>query len=51
MFTGGAPCIQRSLGTAIDANREGASQMMDLDPDRMRDLFAHAQRARGARTE
>ena len=50
MFTGGAPGIRRSLDTAIDANRDGASQMMGLGPDRMRDLFAYAQRARDART-
>ena len=49
MFTGGDPGIRQSLGTAAEANREGMSQMMGLEPDRMRDLFAYAQRARDAR--
>ena len=49
MFTGGDPGIRQSLGTAVEADREGASAMMDLDPDRMRDLFAYAQRVRDAR--
>ena len=48
MFTGGDPGIRRSLGDALDADREGASQMMGLEPDRMRALFAYAQRARDA---
>ncbi|WP_412061805.1 MerR family transcriptional regulator [Rubrivirga sp. IMCC45206] len=49
MFTGGDPGVERSLGTALDADREGASAMMGLDPDRMAALFAYAQRAREAR--
>jgi len=49
MFTGGDPGIRQSLGTAVEADREGASAMMGLDPDRMRDLFAFAQRVRDAR--
>ncbi len=49
MFTGGDPGIRRSLGTAVEANRDGMSQMMGLDPDRMQALFAYAQDARDAR--
>ena len=49
MFTGGAPGIRQSLGNAVGANRDGMSQMMGLAPDRMRDLFTYAQKARDAR--
>lgn len=49
MFTGGDPGIRQSLGDAVEANRDGMSQMMGLEPDRMAALFAYAQRAREAR--
>ena len=49
MFTGGDLNTRRSLGNAVEANRDGMSQMMGLDPGRMRDLFAYAQNARDAR--
>ena len=49
MFTGGDPGIRQSLDHTIEANRDGMSQMMGLDPDRMQALFAYAQRARDAR--
>ncbi len=49
MFTGGDPGLRQSLGTAVEADRAGTSQLMGLDPDRMRALFAYAQRARDAR--
>lgn len=49
LFTGGDPGIERSLGAAVEADRDGASAMMGLDPDRMAALFAYAQRARDAR--
>ncbi|PAP75353.1 MerR family transcriptional regulator [Rubrivirga marina] len=49
MFTGGDPGIRQSLGNAVEADRDGASQMMGLDPDRKQALFAYAQKARDAR--
>ncbi|WP_412068905.1 MerR family transcriptional regulator [Rubrivirga sp. IMCC43871] len=49
LFTGGDPGIRQSLGTAVEANPSGASQMMGLAPERMKALFAYAQRAREAR--
>ena len=49
MFTGGDAGIRQSLDAAVDADRDGMAQTMGLAPDRMRDLFAYAQKARDAR--
>lgn len=49
LFTGGDASIRQSLGAVWQQSGDQASQMMGLDPDRMRDLFAYAQRAREAR--
>ena len=49
MFTGGDAGLERSLGTAVDANRDGVAAMNGMTPDRMGALFAYAQRARDAR--
>ncbi len=49
MFTGGDAGIRQSLGTAVEANRDGMAPMMGLEPDRTRALFAFAQAARDAR--
>lgn len=49
MFTHHDPGISRSLGKVWKHSGDQASGMMGLDPDRMRDLFAYAQRARDAR--
>lgn len=49
MFTGGDAGITRSLGSVWKNSGDRASQMTGLDPDRMRDLFAYAHRAREAR--
>lgn len=49
MFTGGDAAIRQSLGDAWNANGDAMAQMNGLDPDRMRALFAYAQKAREAR--
>ncbi len=48
-FTGGDTGIERSLGSVWEHSGDRASQMGGFDPDRVRDLFAYAQRARAAR--
>lgn len=50
MFTGGDAGIRESLGTVWKHEGDRTSQMMGLDPDRMRDLFDYTQRAREARS-
>ena len=49
MFTNHDPGITESLGNVWKHEGDRTSQMMGLDPDRMRDLFAYAQRVRDAR--
>lgn len=49
MFTNHDPGITQSLGTVWKQSGGSASQMAGLDPDRMRELFAYAQRVRDAR--
>ncbi len=49
MFTGGEADIRESLGKAWEANVDGMAEMMGLTPDRLRALFAYAQKARDAR--
>ncbi|MEL6614638.1 MAG: MerR family transcriptional regulator [Bacteroidota bacterium] len=51
MFTDHDPGITQSLGNVWRHERESASQMMGLDPDRMQRLFAYAQRVRDARDD
>ena len=48
-FTGGDDGILESLGNAWDANLDQISEMNGQTPERMRALFAYAQRAREAR--
>lgn len=49
MFTGGDAGIERSLGNAWEASGDQMAHVNGLSPDRMRALFAYAQRARDAR--
>jgi len=49
MFTGGEADIRQSLGNAWEANFDGMAEMMGMTPDRLRALFAYAQKARDAR--
>ena len=49
MFTNHDPGITQSLGNVWRESGDSASRMAGLDPDRMRDLFAYAQRVRDAR--
>ncbi|MEM1055960.1 MAG: MerR family transcriptional regulator [Bacteroidota bacterium] len=49
MFTNHDPGITQALGTVWRESGGSASRMAGLDPDRMRDLFAYAQRVRDAR--
>ena len=49
LFTGGDAGIQQSLGNAWKENGDSMAQMNGLAPDRMRALFAYAQRARDTR--
>ncbi|MEM1115425.1 MAG: MerR family transcriptional regulator [Bacteroidota bacterium] len=48
MFTGGDAGIERSLGDAWEASGDQMAQMNGLSSERMRALFAYAQRARDA---
>jgi len=49
MFTGGDTGTQESLGNAWEANFDQMAEMMGLTPDRLKALFAYAQRVREAR--
>jgi DNA-binding transcriptional MerR regulator len=49
MFTGGDDGIRQSLGSVWEHEGNRTSQMVGLDPDWMRALFAYAERAREAR--
>ena len=50
LFTGGDAGVASSLGDAVEMDRDGMAGMMGLTPERMRALFAYAQRARDARS-